>query len=60
MVEAPFAQPAPHEVLHDPGAPTHLQGLACQHDKDANGGHGGDNEREDEDGLGHRFHVATF
>ena len=60
MVEALLAEPAGDEVLHDPGPPAHLQGLARQHDADADGGHGGDDEREDEHGLVDGLRIARL
>ena len=58
MIEALVAEPARDQLLDHPGAPAHLQGLAREHDADADRGHGRDDQREHQDGAGEGVHVA--
>ena len=60
MIEALVAEPAGDQLLHQPGAPAHLQRLARQHDADADRRHGGDDQREHQDGAGDGLHIARL
>ena len=60
MIEALLAEPTGDELLDDPGAPAHLQGLARQDDADADGGHGDDDEGENRHRLPDGLRVARF